>query len=181
MINMMELDPGGKETSTAKGIRITTIVDNSPADDADLWINDLILKIDDTVTKDVVSLQDALGQYDVFDRVTITVRRGDKELEIKLTLASRDRDSPDNLRTNMQNSMGSTPSRRRKDFPMCFQHDSMLTATTCGGPIVDLSGKVVGINIARGGRVSSLALPTEIVLPVIAKLKTGKLAPAIVQ
>ena len=56
----------------------------------------------------------------------------------------------------------------------------MLSSSTCGGPIVDLSGKAVGINIARAGRVSSLALTSEVVLPILEKLKTGDYLPAVV-
>ena len=76
--------------------------------------------------------------------------------------------------------MGSELSRRRKDFPLALQHDSMLQSNTCGGPLLDLSGDVIGINIARAGRVASYALPMETVLPIIELLKTGELAPAIV-
>lgn len=60
---------------------------------------------------------------------------------------------------------------------MAFQHDSMLTSKTCGGPIIDLSGSIVGINIARAGRVSSLALPVNEIRDVIEDLKTGDKAP----
>ena len=76
--------------------------------------------------------------------------------------------------------MGSKLSRRRKDFPLALQHDSMLQSNTCGGPLLDVSGEAVGINIARAGRVASYALPIETVLPIIELLKTGELAPAIV-
>ena len=162
------------------GIRITQIVNKSPADLADLRVNDVILKIGDEVAKDPRFLSETLGQYDIGDRVTLTVRRGGKEIKIKLTLAERDKISPDNARSNTQNSMGSVLSRRRKDFPTSFQHDSMLSSSTCGGPIVDLSGKAVGINIARAGRVSSLALTSEVVLPILEKLKTGDYLPAVV-
>ena len=88
----------------------------------------------------------------------VGILRGEKKMNIRLTLAERDKVAPDNQRSNLQNSMGSILSRRRKDFPEAFQHDSMLSSKTCGGPIVDLSGKIVGINIARAGRVSSLAI-----------------------
>ena len=162
------------------GIRITRIVNKSPADLADLRVNDVILKIDGEVAKHPQFLSETLGQYDISDRVTLTVRRGGKELKIKLTLAERDKISPDNTRSNTQNSMGSVLSKRRKDFPMSFQHDSMLSRSTCGGPIVDLSGKAIGINIARAGRVSSLALTSEVVLPILEKLKTGDYSPAVV-
>ena len=76
--------------------------------------------------------------------------------------------------------MGSTLSKRRSDFPLALQHDSALNANDCGGPIVDISGRIVGINIARDGRVSSLALPNEIVIPVIAKLRSGNMLPQVV-
>lgn len=162
------------------GIRITQVVPRSPADQADLWVNDVIVKIDDAEIKDIPSLRDTLKNYDTHDRVALQVKRGKKDLTIKLTLAERDKVSPENLRSNQQNSMGSILSRRRKDFPSSFQHDSMLTSKTCGGPIVDLNGKVVGINIARAGRVSSLALTVAAIRPVIARLKSGELAPAVV-
>ena len=162
------------------GVRIDQVVPRSPADFADLWVNDIIVAIDGTDVADNIAVRDVLGQYDVNDRVTLTVKRGSKELKIKLTLAERDKVSPENERSNQQNRMGSVLSKRRKDFPNAFQHDSMLTSNTCGGPIVDLSGKIVGINIARAGRVSSLALPVELVREKVALLKTGDLAPEVV-
>lgn len=162
------------------GVRITTVVPRSPADSADIWVNDVITKIDDDTVTDITVLRDILKNYEIDDRITLGVTRGKKKLNIKLTLAERDKISPENLRSNQQNSMGSILSRRRKDFPSSFQHDSMLSSKTCGGPIVDLSGKVVGINIARAGRVSSLALTAATVLPVIARLKSGNLAPEVV-
>jgi S1-C subfamily serine protease len=169
-----------EDVPDGNGVRILSVVANSPADDSDLWINDVILKIDGTEIKDIGSLRGSLQQYDIGDRITLAVKRGDKDKKIRLTLAKRDEVSPENARSKQQNSMGSILSRRRKDFPDSFQHDSMLNSKTCGGPIVDLSGKVVGINIARAGRVSSLALTVATVQPVIAKLKTGEFAPALV-
>src|SRR5207244_2687877 len=47
----------------------------------------------------------------------------------------------------------------------------------CGGPIVDLNGRVIGINICRAGRTESWAVPGEVVLPLLADLMSGKLAP----
>src|SRR5262249_54405804 len=46
-----------------------------------------------------------------------------------------------------------------------------------GGPLVDLDGKAVGINIARAGRVESFAVPSDTVLALLPDLKSGKLAP----
>ncbi len=168
---MMEDVPGDK------GVRITEVISPSPADFADVWVNDIIFKIDDIEIKDRLGIRDAIGQYDVNDRVTLGILRGEEKMELRLSLGEREKISPDRKRSNMQNSMGSVLSRRRREFPMAFQHDSMLTSKTCGGPVVDLSGRIVGINIARAGRVSSLALPVSEIRDVIEELKTGDKAP----
>ena len=60
---------------------------------------------------------------------------------------------------------------------MAFQHDTTLRPDQCGGPLVGLDGKVMGINIARAGRVVSYAIPADIVATLLADLKSGKLAP----
>ena len=62
-------------------------------------------------------------------------------------------------------------SQRRDGFPKVVQHDSVLQPTLCGGPVIDISGKVVGINIARADRIATYAVPSEAVQAVIEKLK----------
>ncbi len=172
--------PGDESAEKVAGAKINMVVAGSPADDADLMVGDLITRIDDVEIIDWPGLQKTLKQYDVDDRITLTLSRAGKEMKIKLTLAERDKISPQNDRSNQQNSMGSILSRRRKDFPNAFQHDSMLNSSSCGGPVINLDGQVVGVNIARAGRVDSLALPVQTVLPIIALLKTGELVPALV-
>ena len=162
------------------GVKINQVVPDSPADDSNIMVNEIITHIDNIEIINVQGLRDTLGQYDPNYRVTLKIIRAGEEKKLNLTLASRDKINPGNNRSNQQNSMGSTLSRRRKNFPNAFQHDTALTATTCGGPIVDLSGNVVGVNIARAGRVSSLALPAETVMPVLTMLKSGQLSPAII-
>ena len=66
---------------------------------------------------------------------------------------------------------------RRTGFPAIIQHDMVLKPIDCGGPLVDLDGNVLGINIARAGRVESWALPPDIVKPIIKDMKEGKLPP----
>src|SRR5690606_17538087 len=69
-------------------------------------------------------------------------------------------------------------SERRTGFPLALQHDTVLTPQECGGPLVDLDGRCVGINIARAGRVNSYALPASVVLPLVAEFKAGKYSPS---
>ena len=65
-------------------------------------------------------------------------------------------------------------SSRRSGYSVILQHDSVLKPSDCGGPLVDLKGRVVGINISRAGRVETWAIPAEIVAPLIAELKSGE-------
>jgi S1-C subfamily serine protease len=108
--------------------------------------------------------------------VRLLVKRGDDVLDITATLSSSDALTGDSRQT-FQNNQGGPLSERRSGFPSVLQHDTALLPNDCGGPIVDLDGKVVGINIARVGRVDSFALPVSAVLNVLDDLKSGKLSP----
>jgi serine protease Do len=46
--------------------------------------------------------------------------------------------------------------------------------------LVDLDGRVVGLNIARSGRVNSYALPSSLVQSVFERLATGQYSPEVV-
>ena len=62
-------------------------------------------------------------------------------------------------------------SARRFDFPTVVQHDSVLRPNECGGPVINVEGQVVGINIARASRVATYTIPAATVVPLIQKLK----------
>ena len=54
-------------------------------------------------------------------------------------------------------------SRRSSGFGTVLQHDSAIAADRMGGPVVDLDGRVVGMNIARVDRTKTYALPAQVV------------------
>ena len=54
---------------------------------------------------------------------------------------------------------------RLSGFDQVMQHDTVLDPDECGGPLLDTRGNVIGINIARAGRVVSYALPASLILP----------------
>ena len=62
-------------------------------------------------------------------------------------------------------------SRRRGGFPRAIRHDMPLALDECGAPVVDLAGRVVAINIARHDRTGSLALPQEVVVSAMERLR----------
>lgn len=174
-IGIMPVDMADKD-----GVRINQITAGAPADSADLRVNDVILKIDDQDTKKVSDLRAILANRAPGDRIELTIQRGETNFTVNIELANMENIDPDFERSNQQNRMGSTLSKRRQDFPLAFQHDAGVQANQCGSPVVDSDGRIVGINISRSGRVSTLALPMEVVLPAIERLRSGELAPAVI-
>lgn len=161
------------------GVRVNVVIGDSPAESAGILVNDVIIRIDDKAIVNRRDLLESLSRYEPGENVVLRIQRGEEEIDFELTLGKRST-SPMMDRGTRQNQLGSTLSKRRGDFPMAVQHDSPLNANQCGGPVVDLDGNVVGINIARDGRVSSLALTTDVVIAVVEKLKSGKYKPEVV-
>jgi S1-C subfamily serine protease len=61
-------------------------------------------------------------------------------------------------------------SSRSTGFQNVLQHDSVIAPHQCGGPIVDVYGNAVGLNIARAGRVCSYAIPANIASAAITEM-----------
>jgi len=157
------------------GARIVTIMADSAAAKAGLKVNDIVTFIVDTPIIDSETMVNTIQHHKPGDTVPIKVKRGENELEVKATLEKRPPE-PGLARRDNQNRMGSELSNRRDGFPQILQHDMVIKPNDCGGPVVDLDGNAIGINIARAGRVESYAIPAEAVQKLIESLKSGKLA-----
>ena len=68
---------------------------------------------------------------------------------------------------------GGTVSKRHSNFPNALTHDTVLQAAECGGPVVNLDGRAIGLNIARADRTATYAIPAETLRKVIADLLVG--------
>jgi serine protease Do len=158
----------------SEGAKIDRVEENSAAAKAGLEKNDVVLAVGGKPVKDVDEFIAVVGDHKPGDVITLTIRRGDEEKEVKATLGRR---PPSLSRGNIQNTMGGNRlSARRLGFPSFLQHDTILKPEECGGPVVDLDGKAIGINIARAGRVESYAIPSEALRPVLLDMMSGKLA-----
>jgi len=161
--------------STPKGLIVLGVAQKSAALQAGLRPKDIILHLNSQPVADANQFQQILADLNPGDAIALKIRRGAKQQEIRATLQSREQVG--DFRTEFQNRLGSDLSNRRSGYAVILQHDSALKPSDCGGPLVDLQGRVIGINISRAGRVESWAIPAEIVHPLIAELKSGKLAP----
>ncbi|HEY7152441.1 MAG TPA: PDZ domain-containing protein [Gemmataceae bacterium] len=154
------------------GVKIAEVIPRGAAAKAGFEDNDIIIAVESKPITDPDSLFKALQKTRSGQRISVRVKRDDEELELTPRLDKRPMD-----RSDFQNQLGSKLSDRRTGFPMILQHDSILRPNDCGGPLVDLDGKVIGINIARAGRTETYAIPAEAVKPLLDDLKSGKLAP----
>jgi S1-C subfamily serine protease len=157
---------------TRDGLRVEGVVRGGPAARAGLKPDDYLLALDGKPVEDLDTLHALLRKVKPGDAVRLKVRRDDEDMELKATLAARPKGRYEEL-----SSLGSKLSERRTGFPVVLQHDTVLRPADCGGPVVNLDGKTVGINIARGGRVESYAIPSEAITAILEDLKSGKLAP----
>lgn len=161
----------GLESSDGK-VKVGQVMSGTPAEKVGLKTGDVILTLAGKPIEDPESFVNGIQRHKPGDVVTIKVKRGEEELEVKATLAKRPLG-----RGDFQNQMGGDLSNRRGGFPTILQHDSVLRPRDCGGPLVDVEGRVLGINIARAGRTETYAVPSEAIAPLLSDLKSGKLAP----
>lgn len=147
--------------------RVFGVRPESGAAEAGIRKDDVVHRV---VGKRVASLDEikaVLRDYRAGDVVTVTVVRGEDQLDFQVTLGHES----DLFGQPLSNQLTGPLSRRRDSFPTVIQHDSMLEPTECGGPVLNLSGKIVGINVARADRIASYMLPSEKVQELIARLK----------
>ena len=72
--------------------------------------------------------------------------------------------------------MGSNLSKNATGYPNAVQSDLALQAQDAGGPVIDVSGAIVGLNIARAERVSTYMIPGRIVNALLRDVQSGKFA-----
>ncbi|MEX2118089.1 MAG: serine protease [Pirellulales bacterium] len=98
------------------------------------------------------------------DWVSIGIRRGFEKLTIRIPKIHSGNEGALDWHSNPR-------SLRREGFPIVFAHDGCLRPEQCGGPVVDLAGRVVGLNIARADTTRTLAIPADVLQTLIAELR----------
>lgn len=158
---------------------IERVFDDSGAQAAGVKPGDVIVGINGQPVASREELIETIGKFEIEDKVTLKIKRGTEDLELAVRLKARPQsmEMPSDQRKDFQNMLGGPLSERRLGFRLALQHDTVLTPQDCGGPLVDLDGRAVGINIARAGRVNSYALPVSVMLPLVEEMKSGKFAP----
>lgn len=146
------------QDSDESGVRIVDVGSASPAEVAGIKSNDLLLAVDDEPVRGVKSVEQTISRCQPGQQVKLRIRRGAHERECNVKLASRSK-----VVSNWEGEdyANGGVSLRTDNFPDVLQHQLPLTPHDMGGPLINLNGIAVGINIARVDRVTTFALPME--------------------
>lgn len=149
--------------------RVILIQPGSSADKAGLQIDDYVVGVNGNKIENRENLQQQIRKHVPGEKVELLVRRGDHEFKVTAVLGDANGGAQAE-RADFQNRLGGGLSVRRAGFESVLQHDTVLYPNECGGPVIDLDGKAVGINIARAGRVATYAIPANVARRVVEKL-----------
>jgi S1-C subfamily serine protease len=147
-----------EDTRAGDCVRITEVASESPAENAGLQPDDLLLALDGEPVLNMRMIQKSIAQFQPGRVVQLIVKRGAEERQCSLRLASKSKvvsnwDGEDFANGGV--------SLRTDGFPEVLQHQIPLNPTDMGGPLLNLDGQPVGLNIARVDRVTTFALPME--------------------
>ena len=152
------LDPDFK----GDGVRVLSIDDRGGADEAGLREGDVLLAVDGEGVSSAFELRGALQKARPGDTIQVRYRRGEVEAETGILLGGRPEfQRVPEARLRSMRSMGTDVSLVAGGFPVVIQSDMQLTPAQCGGPVVDLQGRVVGVSIARPDRTRSFIIPAS--------------------
>ena len=167
---------GVKPETTAKGVLISDVRPGAASFKAGLRDGDVIVELDGQPVRETSDLVFQIRQREPGDQVTIKYNNNGIQKETVATLAGNLINGERAARFKMMNRLGAIPSRRSSGFPNVFQHDMPIFPEHCGGPVLDLDGNAVGLNIARNGRAATYALPVEQIKKLVEELQRENVA-----
>lgn len=153
------------------GVRIDRVEEGTGAARAGLRPGDVVVAINAMRTDGSFELSTALQRLKPGEEVRVTYRRGKDELAADILLGGRPAEGrvPRDRMELMNRMGGHRYNAVREDFPDVIQTDMQLVPEDCGAPVVGLDGEVVGIAIARAGRIKSFVLPSAALRTLLAQ------------
>ncbi|GHC65844.1 trypsin-like peptidase domain-containing protein [Roseibacillus persicicus] len=145
------------------GTLVQSVERGSAAEEAGVQVEDVIVAVNGRQIGGVKELQTVLSRIGANQEVRLDVRRRTGPLELVATLKPR-QFMPDftSQRERMMNTMDERGlSRIRDRFPSVLQTDMTISPSETGLPVVDQNGRMLGIVLARAGRVITYLLPAE--------------------
>ena len=177
-VGVRSLNPGflGVNLSgEGNGAVVHAVIARSAALAAGIKAGDVIIEVEGEKITDRDHLIAKVKKFSPGDQVQLIVDRNGTQLEMRVMLGSRHAAAIPAFDPNhmMLQKMQVALSKNRSGYPSALQHDLPLNPDECGGPLVNLNGEVVGMNIARAGRIRTLAIPAADIVPLLERAKEG--------
>ena len=155
-----------------KGILISRAVEKGPAHSAGVKNGDILLKVDGKEMLQREKLLNYLKDKSPGTKVEIIVEQEGKEVKREILLGDRTQ-TFGMFNRNLE--MSGTVSKRVDGFNKIIQHDIPLEHFDTGSPLLNIEGKVIGMNIAKANRSEAYALPNSEVRNALERLLKLKL------
>ena len=142
-------------------LRIKFVSPDNAAALAGLKAGDILSTINGAAMADELDFMKAVGKHQAGDTVQVGLISEGKQVIKPVVLQYpplRQGNHPAEL-------FAGGKSLRRDGFSGVYIQDASIKASECGGPVFDLKGQFVGINIARLSRTSTVILPVRTFLP----------------
>jgi S1-C subfamily serine protease len=146
---------------TGKGVRVNNVVEGSAAAEVGIRRDDVIVKIAGQEVRGFYELSTKLRRLKNGEQPEIELMRAGDFIKVKPTLKGREIREGVSRRLEQMDRMSGGQSRIRGDFGNVIQSDMELEVEDAGLPVVDLEGRIIGMVIARAGRISTLILPGD--------------------
>lgn len=151
------------------GVVIEAVSEESGAAEAGLKKDDVLLKADGREIANRDALMEILKGKAPGDTLAVEFERDGKveSAEVKLSARHKVFEAP----KTRNDGMSGRTSERRTNFERVLQHDVALSERSVGGPLLDLDGRCIGMNIARANRAETFAIPAKELRAVFEKLR----------
>jgi len=140
----------------SKALEIVSLNDKGGAKAAGLQAGDVVVSIGGKKVSKIEEVGACLKELKAGTNVKVVYRRKGKEESVEVKLITHGELTGVE---NRNDQMSGEFSPRRSGFPKVMQHDILGNRGYQGGPLLDLDGKCVGMNIARADRAESYTIP----------------------
>ena len=153
--------------------RIRKVLPGLGAEKVGLKSNDVIVAVNALAVTNREQVVEALREFREGQNVKLRIRRSETQftVEVRMMVPLAGQLEGDPTAQPRLGRLDGEVSQRSEGFEQAIEHDTVLLPWLCGGPLVDLNGKAIGINIARASRVSTYALPSRLVKQILDNLK----------
>jgi serine protease Do len=155
--------------------KIDELLPGLGAEKAGLKPGDLIVAVNGSAVTNRDQVVEMLLDFPAGQAVQLRIQRAEQQFdaEVRLMLANSGRLGRGLNREQALNRLGGDVSQRAEGFELAIEHDTVLQPWLCGGPLVNLDGQAIGLNIARAGRVTTYALSSNLVKRILEHLKSA--------